>query len=62
MTGVFGAYADAQGTFFPGAPFVLAAALMAVAVIVLVMTLRRHGSALPIRADAARQQPLPENR
>jgi DHA1 family tetracycline resistance protein-like MFS transporter len=42
MTGVFGAYADAEGLFFPGAPFVLAAGLMVVAVLVLASTLRRH--------------------
>lgn len=42
MTGVFGAYADSTGLFFPGAPFVLAAALMVVAISVLAVTLRRH--------------------
>lgn len=42
MTGVFGAYADAKGLFFPGAPFVVAAALMLVAVSILALTLRRH--------------------
>jgi len=42
MTGVFGAYSDAKGLFFPGAPFVLSAALMIVAIIVLAVTLRRH--------------------
>lgn len=42
MTGVFGAYADREGLFFPGAPFVLSAALMVVAVIVLAVTLRRY--------------------
>jgi MFS transporter, DHA1 family, tetracycline resistance protein len=42
MTGVFAAYADAQGPFFPGAPFVLAAGLMAGAVAVLAVTLSRH--------------------
>jgi MFS transporter, DHA1 family, tetracycline resistance protein len=42
MTGVFGAYADGQGAYFPGAPFVVAAGLMVVAVIVLVSTLRSH--------------------
>ena len=41
MTGIFGAYADGQGVFFPGAPFVVAAGLMVVAVILLVSTLRR---------------------
>lgn len=43
MTGVFAAYADARGTVFPGAPFVLAAGLMAGAVAVLAITLARHG-------------------
>ena len=42
MTGVFGAYADDVGAYFPGAPFVLSAALMVIAVIVLVTTLTRH--------------------
>lgn len=42
MTGVFAAYADAQGPYFPGAPFVLAAGLMAGAVTVLAITLSRH--------------------
>jgi MFS transporter, DHA1 family, tetracycline resistance protein len=42
MTGVFGAYADRQGVFFPGAPFVVAAGLMVVAVLILASTLRRH--------------------
>lgn len=42
MTGVFGAYADAEGLFFPGAPFVLAAGLMVVSVLVLASTLHRH--------------------
>ncbi len=43
MTGVFAAYADDRGTVFPGAPFVLAAGLMACAVIMLAVTLVRHG-------------------
>lgn len=42
MTGVFAAYADAQGPYFPGAPFILAAGLMAGAVTVLAITLSRH--------------------
>lgn len=42
MTGVFAANADAQGPFFPGAPFVVAAGLMAGAVTVLTVTLLRH--------------------
>lgn len=42
MTGVFAAFADSRGPFFPGAPFVLAAGLMACAVTVLAVTLLRH--------------------
>lgn len=42
MTGVFGAYADSTGLYFPGAPYMLAAALMTIAVAMLWQTLRRH--------------------
>ncbi len=42
MTGVFGAFADDAGLYMPGAPFVLSAALMLVAVVVLAATLHRH--------------------
>jgi DHA1 family tetracycline resistance protein-like MFS transporter len=42
MTGVFAAYADREGLYFPGAPFVLAAGLMVGAVTVLAITLARH--------------------
>ena len=42
MTGVFGAYADTTGLYFPGAPFVLSAGLMLAAVFVLWTTLSRH--------------------
>ncbi|MFN3818434.1 MFS transporter [Blastomonas sp.] len=42
MTGMFAAFADSRGPFFPGAPFVLAAGLMACAVTVLAVTLLRH--------------------
>ncbi len=62
MTGVFGAYADARGVFFPGAPFVLAAALMIVAATILVTTLRRHMPAAAIRAGSAPLPLHPENR
>jgi MFS transporter, DHA1 family, tetracycline resistance protein len=41
MAGVFGAYSDAQGAYFPGAPFLLAFALMGVSWLVLALTLRR---------------------
>ena len=42
MTGVFGAYADSTGLYFPGAPYMLAAALMAVAVTILWRTMRLY--------------------
>lgn len=42
MTGVFGAYSDSIGLLFPGAPYMLATALMVVAVFTLWLTLRRH--------------------
>jgi len=42
MTGVFGAYADAKGLYFPGAPFLLAAITIAVALAVLILTLTRY--------------------
>lgn len=41
MAGVFGAFSDARGTYFPGAPFLLAFALMIVSWLVLAATLRR---------------------
>lgn len=44
MTGVFGAYADDAGLYFPGAPYMLAVALMAAAVITLWITLKRHAA------------------
>ncbi len=43
MTGVFGAYADAKGLYFPGAPFLLAAVMLAVGWAVLIVTMLRHG-------------------
>jgi MFS transporter, DHA1 family, tetracycline resistance protein len=42
MTAVFGAYADKEGLFFPGAPYMLATALMAAALLMLWITLRRY--------------------
>lgn len=42
MTGVFGAYSDDVGMFFPGAPYMLATALMVAAVLSLWVTLTRH--------------------
>lgn len=44
MTGVFGAYSDNVGQFFPGAPYMLAAGLMVVAVWTLWLTLRRYAT------------------
>ena len=42
MTGVFGAYADGTGLYFPGAPFLLGAGLMLLAILIYVETVRRH--------------------
>ncbi len=43
MTGVFGAYADAKGLYFPGAPFILSAILVGIGWIVLIIVMTRHG-------------------
>jgi len=43
MTGVFGAYADGDGLYFPGAPFLLSAGIIAAALVVLSFTLTRFG-------------------
>ncbi|UZK65932.1 MFS transporter [Sphingomonas sp. M1-B02] len=43
MTGVFGAFADGEGLYFPGAPFLLSAGIIALGVAVLGITLRRFG-------------------
>jgi MFS transporter, DHA1 family, tetracycline resistance protein len=48
MTGVFGAYADGSGVYFPGAPFILSMLLAMMAVTILWVTMRRYG-----RDDAA---------
>jgi MFS transporter, DHA1 family, tetracycline resistance protein len=45
MTGVFGAYADKTGVYFPGAPFILASGLLTVAIVIVWRTLRRWGGA-----------------
>ena len=42
MTSVFGAWADSQGLYFPGAPFIVSAVLIGIAVIILRTTLRRY--------------------
>jgi MFS transporter, DHA1 family, tetracycline resistance protein len=44
MTGVFGAYSDNVGVLFPGAPYMLATALMVAAVFTLWLTLKRHAA------------------
>jgi MFS transporter, DHA1 family, tetracycline resistance protein len=44
MTGVFGAYSDNIGLLFPGAPYMLATALMVVAVFTLWLTLKRYAA------------------
>jgi len=45
MTAVFGHFADAKGVYFPGAPFVLASALLVAAWLLLAWTIRRHFAA-----------------
>ena len=42
MTGIFGAFADDRGLHFPGAPFLLSASLMVLAIAILAYTLARH--------------------
>lgn len=44
MTAIFGAYADKQGYYFPGAPFLVGTALMGISVIIYAITVRRHYS------------------
>lgn len=41
MTGIFGAFADRRGVYFPGAPFLLAAVLFVLAIIQFGRTVRR---------------------
>ncbi|WP_108810473.1 MFS transporter [Sphingorhabdus sp. Alg231-15] len=45
MTMIFGAYADAEGIYFPGAPFLVGTALMALSVFIYIVTVRRYYSA-----------------
>ena len=45
MTGVFGAYADSEGLYFPGAPFILGATLMVIALLIYAFTTHLHYSA-----------------
>lgn len=47
MSGVFGAYADREGVYFPGAPFLLSAGIIAVALGVLSFTLMRYDGDTP---------------
>ena len=42
MTTTFGMFADKQGLYFPGAPFLLGAGLMLVALAISVVTIQRH--------------------
>ncbi len=41
MTGVFGAFADGQGVYFPGAPYLVAAALLLIGVLLAAWTIRK---------------------
>ncbi len=45
MTGVFGAFADDQGLYFPGAPYMLSTAMIVIAAIILHRTLRLSDTA-----------------
>lgn len=45
MTGVFGAFADPKGLYFPGAPFLLAGGLILIALVILHFTLKRFAPA-----------------
>jgi len=45
MAGIFGAYADKQWIYFPGAPFLVGAALMVVSISIYAITVRRYYSA-----------------
>ncbi len=45
MTMIFGAYADSEGFYFPGAPFLVGTALMALSVFIYIITVRRYYSA-----------------
>ncbi len=45
MTMIFGAYADSEGLYFPGAPFLVGTALMALSVFIYIITVRRYYSA-----------------
>ena len=44
MTAIFGMFADAQGLYLPGAPFILAMLLLAVAIAILQRTLSRRSA------------------
>lgn len=44
MTAIFAAYADKQGYYFPGAPFLVGTVLMGISVIIYAITVRRHYS------------------
>jgi DHA1 family tetracycline resistance protein-like MFS transporter len=43
MTNMFGTFADRQGLYFPGAPFILSAGLLGIGVLILGRSLRRFG-------------------
>ncbi|MEM6267532.1 MAG: MFS transporter, partial [Pseudomonadota bacterium] len=41
MTATFGAFADDKGVYFPGAPYLLAAALVVIAIVIAAVTIKR---------------------
>ena len=49
MTAVFGAYADKQGLYFPGAPFLVGTALVVMSVAIYAVTANRYYAANPVK-------------
>jgi MFS transporter, DHA1 family, tetracycline resistance protein len=45
MTNIFGAFSDGEGLYFPGAPYLLSAVLIIIAVIAFRITITRYGEA-----------------
>lgn len=53
MTSIFGAYADAEGLYFPGAPFLVGAVLMIFAISIYALTVRRYYETAPTGGTAS---------
>ncbi|NJM49729.1 MAG: TCR/Tet family MFS transporter [Sphingomonadales bacterium] len=48
MTGIFGMFSDGRGLYFPGAPFIMAALLIALAIVQFALTVRRVGRGVAV--------------